>query len=247
MKVIFTREADTVTTGAECPRPRQIPLDLDWPRKRAMRREDFIEGSCNADALAAIEGWQGWKDGRLVLSGPEGSGKTHLAAIWAARTDAVFIDIAALTGDNLRDVAALGHVILEDIDTRIKAMPDPAETETAMFHLFNLMTERQGRILFTGRALPARWPINLPDLATRLSLPPVFRVGRPDDTVLSSLILKLFDDRSLSPDGRVADYLAVRVERSFEAVHAMVGALDAYSVETKRPVTVKLAKDLFGW
>lgn len=226
---------------------RQLPLDLDWPRKHALGRADFIEGHCNGDALAAIEGWQGWKDGRLSLTGAEGSGKTHLAAIWAQRTGAQFVDIAALDADNIRDVADLGHVILEDIDRRISAAADTRSTEVALLHLFNLMTERGGKMLFTGRVQPARWPVALPDLASRLALPPVFRVGQPDETVLSHLILKLFDDRSIALDPKVAAFVALRIERSFQAAHRTVDALDRRSVETKKPVTIRLAKDVFGW
>jgi len=228
-------------------RPRQLPLDLDWPRKRALTRADFIEGACNGEALAAMEDWQGWTGGRLVLCGDEGCGKTHLAAIWAARSGARFIDAAALDPGNIRDVAALDAVIVEDVDRRLEAAPDRRSAEEALMHLFNLMGEQGGRMLFSGRAAPARWTVALPDLASRLALPPVFRVGRPDDTLLSHLFLKLFDDRNIVLDPRVASFLALRAERSFRAVHQMVEALDQYSVGTKRPVTVGLAKDVFGW
>ncbi len=226
---------------------RQLPLDLDWPRKRALGRADFIEGECNAEALAAVEGWHGWRDGRLVLIGDEGCGKTHLAAIWASESGARFIDAAALSHDNIRDVAALGAVIVEDVDCRLADASDRRAGEEALLHLFNVMAEQGGRMLFTGRAAPARWGVVLPDLASRLTLPPVFRVGRPDVTLLSHLLLKLFDDREIALDPRVAAFLSLRVERSFGAVQRMVDALDRHSVAVKRPVTIGLAKEVFGW
>lgn len=227
--------------------PRQLPLDLDWPRKRALTRADFVEGTCNAEALAAVEDWRNWTDGRLVLCGDEGCGKTHLAGIWAGLGGARFIDAAALDPAHIRDVAGLGAVVIEDVDRRLAAAPRRDEAEEALMHLFNLMGERGGRVLFTGREPPGRWAVRLPDLASRLSLPPVFRVGRPDDTLLSHLFVKLFDDRNIALDPRVASFLALRTERSFRAAHDMVEALDRYSVETKRPVTTGLAKEVFGW
>ncbi len=233
-----------MTVAAE---PRQLPLDLDWPRKRALTRADFVEGACNAEALAAVEDRGGWRDGRLAICGDEGCGKTHLAAIWAAREGARFIDAAALEPRGVRAVAALGAVVVEDVDRRLPAAPDRRAAEEALMHLFNLMGERGGRMLFTGRDGPARWPVRLPDLASRLSLPPVFRVGRPDDTLLSHLFLKLFADRDIVLDPRVASYLALRAERSFRAVQATVDALDRYSMGEKRPVTIGLAKEVFGW
>jgi len=233
-----------MTAAAE---PRQLPLDLDWPRKRALTRADFVEGACNGEALAAVEDWHGWRDGRLVICGDEGCGKTHLAAIWATRAGARFIDAAALDPGNIRDVAAMGAVVVEDVERRLAAAPDRPAAEEALMHLFNLMGEGGGRMLFTGREGPARWPVRLPDLASRLSLPPVFRVGRPDDTLLSHLFLKLFDDRNIALDPRVASYLAIRAERSFRAVQQMVEALDRYSVGEKRPVTIAMAREVFGW
>ena len=227
--------------------PRQLPLDLDWPRKRALTRADFVEGDCNGEALAAVEDCHGWRDGRLVLCGDEGCGKTHLAAIWAARSGARFIDAAALDPRNMRDVAALGAVIIEDVDRRLAAAPDRAAAEEALMHLFNLMGEQGGRVLFSAREAPGRWSVRLPDLASRLTLPPVFRVGRPDVTLLSHLLLKLFDDRDIALDPRVASFLSLRIERSFRAVHEMVEALDRYSVGVKRPISVGLAKEVFGW
>ncbi len=227
--------------------PRQLPLDLDWPRKRALTRADFIEGECNGEALAAVEDWHGWRDGRLVICGGEGCGKTHLAAIWAERAGAQFIDAAALDPHNIRDVAALGAVVVEDVPDRLATAPDAPRAEEGLMHLFNLMGEQGGRLLLSGREAPARWAIALPDLASRMSLPPVFQVGRPDVTLLSHLFLKLFDDRDITLDPRVAGYLAMRAERSFRAAQDMVEALDSYSVRTKRPVTTGMAREVFGW
>jgi len=227
--------------------PRQLPLDLDWPRKSALTRSDFIEGECNGEALAAVEDWHGWRDGRLVLCGGEGCGKSHLAAIWAARVGAHFIDAAALDPHNIRDVAALSTVVVEDVDRRLAMAPDLPRAEEGLMHLFNLMGERCGRLLLSGREPPARWAIALPDLASRMALPPVFQVGRPDVTLLSHLFLKLFDDRDIALDPKVAIFLAVRAERSFGAAHGMVDALDGYSVRTKRPITTAMAREVFGW
>lgn len=226
---------------------RQLPLDLDWPRKQALTRADFIEGECNSEALAAVEGWHGWRDGRLVLCGDEGCGKSHLAVIWAERVGAHFIDAAALNPHNIRDVAVLGDVVIEDVDRRLLMAPDLPRAEEGLMHLFNLLGERGGRLLFSGREPPVRWKVNLPDLASRLTLPPVFQVGRPDVTLLSHLFLKLFSDRDLALDPRVANFLALRAERNFRAVQEMVEALDRYSAGTKRPVTTGLAKEVFGW
>jgi chromosomal replication initiation ATPase DnaA len=206
-----------------------------------------VIGDCNREALAAVEGWRDWVGRRLAICGPPGCGKSHLTAIWAAESGAQGIDAATLQREDIRAIAALRHVIVEDVDHRLAAAPDRPAAEEALLHLFNVMAEEEGFILFTGREAPARWEVALPDLASRLTLPAVFTVGRPDDTLLSHLIVKLFADRGVVLEPRVAAFLSLRVGRSFGAVHDMVDALDRYAMGVQRPVTVGLTKEVFGW
>ena len=63
------------------PEPRQLAFSL--PHAESFSRDNFLEGPANTAALSLIESWPDWPNRIMLLSGPEGSGKSHLAAIWA--------------------------------------------------------------------------------------------------------------------------------------------------------------------
>src|SRR5712692_5469365 len=75
--------------------PRQLALALDHAESFA--REDFLSGPSNAVALALIDAWPGWPHRTVMLTGPEGSGKSHLAAIWAQAAGARLIAIPVVS------------------------------------------------------------------------------------------------------------------------------------------------------
>lgn len=220
-------------------RPRQIPLDLPWPRHDRASRADFAVSESNFEAVGFLDNWQDWPDGRLALVGPEGCGKTHLSLIWAQETGATFVegDIAP------RELAASQCVVFEDCDRRITS-PD---AEFALFHLLNILREEGGKILMTARTPPARWPIRLPDLISRLSAVTVAQVKSPDDELLEQLVVKLFADRDVVIKDKLATYIAKRIDRSSAAIESAVAALDARSLELREPVSTKMAKELFEW
>jgi len=220
-------------------KPRQIPLDLPWPRHDRASRADFAVSESNSEAVSFLDNWQEWPDGRLALVGPEGCGKTHLSLIWAQETGATFVD-----GDfAARELAGSGCVVFEDCDRRLTT-PD---AEFALFHLLNILREEGGMILMTARTPPARWPVRLPDLVSRLTAVTVAQVKSPDDELLEHLVVKLFADRDVVIKDKLATYIAKRIDRNSAAIEAAVAALDARSLELREPVGVKMAKELFEW
>ncbi|WP_281825781.1 chromosomal replication initiator DnaA [Jannaschia rubra] len=210
-------------------------LSIDLPRLDARGREDFMVSTSNAQAVALVDAWPDWPGGRLALVGPEGSGKSHLAGIWAAEADATRLHAADLTA---RDAPALAHrpVVLEDADRGVD--------EEALFHLWNACAGQEHGLLLTGRRPPSDWPVRLPDLKSRLaSLTPAV-IDDPDDTLLSVLLLKLFADRQLQVKPALIGFLLPRMERSFAAARALVDRLDAASLERGVALNQALARDL---
>jgi chromosomal replication initiation ATPase DnaA len=216
----------------------QPPLGLDFPRRRAMGRDDFVVGPANAAALALLDGPAAWPEGRLALSGPAGSGKTHLVHVFMAATGAARVQADALSADVVPALVGAGAVALEDLDRSPGA-------EHAAFHLLNLARAERVPVLLTGRTPPAHWPVALPDLASRLAPAAVARLHLPDDALLAAVIAKLLADRHLRHEDGLPAMLATRIERSFDAARAAVERLDTVSLAERRNLTRRLVADLF--
>jgi chromosomal replication initiation ATPase DnaA len=216
--------------------PRQLVLALDHAVSFA--REDFLQGPSNDAALTLIERWPDWPNRVMVLIGPEGAGKSHLAAIWAELTGARILSAKLLGETNLPAAFATGALVLEDVE------PAGLE-ERALFHLLNLAREEEAYVLITARTAPASFNVNIRDLASRLRALPTVALAPPDDTLLRSLIVKLAADRQLTVDEPLVNYLANRIERSFAAARAAVERLDEEAMRQHRPVTRALAAELF--
>jgi chromosomal replication initiation ATPase DnaA len=214
--------------------PRQLALALDHPESFA--RDDFLSGPSNAAALALIESWPDWPHRSVVLIGPEGSGKSHLAAIWAQNAGAR--QVAARTLDEVMVPAALatGAVAIEDL------APGSFD-ERALFHLLNLAREEGASVLLTGRAVPS---VSIRDLDSRLRALPAVAMAAPDDALLRALLVKLFADRQLAVDESLINYLAVRIDRSFAAARSLVTRLDDEAMRQKRPLTRSFAAEFLA-
>ncbi len=217
-------------------KPRQLTFDLAQTETYA--RADFFASPANASALTALAHWQSWPAGKLVLIGPEGAGKTHLAHIWAAESGANLLTPNDLQTDRLPSLGAL--IVLDNADL---LAGNPA-LETALFHLHNLVMAAGGRLLLTARTPPRDWGLGLPDLLSRLQATPLTRLDPPDDALLSAVLIKLFADRQITVPPNLIPYLTSRMDRSIAAARALVMALDALALSNARPVTRALAADL---
>jgi chromosomal replication initiation ATPase DnaA len=217
------------------PRPRQLALALDHPESFA--REDFLSGAGNAAALALIDAWPDWPSRALVLIGPEGSGKTHLATIWAAAAGARVVSGNSIGALDVPAMLATGALVVEDAE----AVTD----ERALFHLMNLAREEQAFLLLTARNAPSAWHLSTPDVVSRLRAMPTALLHAPDETMLRGVMAKLAADRQLILDDSVLSYLTTRIERSVVAARAAVVALDEEALRQGRPPSRALAAELF--
>ena len=216
-------------------RPRQLALAL--PHAESLTRDNFLEGSANAQALALIDAWPDWPNRVMMLVGPEGSGKSHLASIWAAEAGARSVAAHTLTPANVPGELATGALVVDDLD--------PASfDERALFHLLNLAREDGAHILLTGRVQPSSFAVTLHDLRSRLRAVPVVMLTPPDDLLFRALIVKFCADHQMTVDEGIVSYLSTRIERSFAAARRTVELLDEEALRLRRPVTRALAAEL---
>jgi chromosomal replication initiation ATPase DnaA len=207
-------------------------LNFDLPARTALGREDFFVAPSNALAVALLDAWATWPNGKLVLTGPEGSGKTHLVHVWADRMGAQIIRAADLTEDMVPALAS-APVAVEDIP---QITQDP-QAQTALFHLHNLALAEGNPILLTGRSDPNHWALTLPDLQSRLAGTQTATLNAPDDALLAAVLAKLFSDRQIVPKPDVIPFLVKRMERSFEAANRIVAHLDHAALTEKKDLS----------
>jgi chromosomal replication initiation ATPase DnaA len=217
--------------------PRQLTLPLHRPL--SWDREDFASSPANVQALALVDAWPAWPEGRLALVGPAGTGKTHLARAWAAKAGAVVVE-AALPAEQPLDLAALrGRAILiEDAD---RASSDGPLNDEALFHLINMAGVDGGSLLLTGRLAPVAWDSTVPDLRSRLNALPVARIEEPDDVVLEAVLRRGFEAAGIRPSVDLYPYLMARLPRSAPIALAAVAALDEAAISQGREVNKALA------
>jgi len=215
--------------------PRQLAFAL--PHAESLTRDNFLEGPANAAGLALVDSWPEWPNRIMLLVGPEGCGKSHLAAIWAEQAGARSTAAHTLTAAAVPGALATGALVVEDLRSS-------DFDERALFHLMNLAREDGAFVLVTARGSPSAFQIELRDLRSRLRAVPTVSLLPPDDQLFRALIVKFCADRQLAVDETVVSYLATRIERSYAAARQAVELLDAEALRLGRPVSRALAAEL---
>ena len=239
------REASTAPIADDGPGAAPLrQLALPFAHRPKFARADFIAAPSNAAALAWLDrdGGAQWPDHRLALWGDAGCGKTHLLQVWARDHDALLLPgtalrgLTALPGQAAGGIApgrVAGGIAVDDADT--------ATDERALLHLLNAAREQGMPILLAGRQAPSRWPVALPDLASRLRATVAVALGRPEETLLRILLLRLLAERQLAVTPPVVEWLLLRLPRRADAMREAAQRLDHAALASGTAVTRALA------
>ena len=206
-------------------------LAFTYPHTISRLRKDFFVSASNKDAVAALEQWPNWPAPYFVIEGPASSGKTHLLELWREKSRA--LDLPQQFN------GAINHYVLDDADRKYADL----ERQKELFHWLNHL-QNQGGTLLLSSSMPARDWIVLPDLLSRLNAAPHAWLAAPDDDLLQAAFKKMFADRQIPIDDNVLAYLLPRVERSLDAASNLVEKLDRASLQSKRRITIDLARSV---
>jgi chromosomal replication initiation ATPase DnaA len=209
-------------------RPEQLVLDL--PLRAATGRDDFLVSEANAAAVRLIDEWPNWVSHVAILVGPQGSGKSHLAQVWQARSGAKVLNAGELRREDVADSFSSKALALEDLRPQ-------AFDETALFHAANVARQEGGHLLITSSTEPSQWQVQLRDLASRLQSFPVVRIGAPDDALLRGVLVKLFADRQIAVDEALISYVVLRMPRSLDEARKLVAEIDRLALAEKAEIT----------
>jgi DnaA regulatory inactivator Hda len=218
---------------------RQLAFDLE--HRPALGADDFLVAPNNTEAIDWIDKYPDWPTPALTVAGPSGSGKTHLSKVF--QSDVAAIEIEPTSGLEPKvGWPTAPAVVIDNAD----AVCGHAIREEGLFHLYNHAMASGMRLFLTASEPPARWAIDLPDLASRLRASAVATIGPPEDSLLIAVMAKQFADRQISVSNEVLRFAVSRIERSFSAVRQFVADTDRLSMETKRRVTVPLAREVLS-
>ena len=207
----------------------QMALPFDpAPRFEAA---DFIAAPSNAAARAWLARPAAWPLRRLALWGPAGCGKTHLLHVWATANGAEILRGGDLAADLLPDLPA-GPRAIDEADRA---------PELALLRLLNTAAEAGQAVLLAARTPPGRWPISLPDLASRLRAITAAEIAPAEDDLLRLLLQRLLIDRQMAVAEPVQDLLLRRLPRTPAALRSVVARLDRAALERGGKVTRPLA------
>ncbi len=207
-------------------------MKLDLSLAPVYREEDFLVSACNSEAFGWLDRWPEWRASGLIVCGPPGSGKTHLAEIWRNKAQAKLMDGRGLISsqDGLRDFRE--SVVIEHAEEA---------DDRALLRIYNGVVEHKKSILLTATSEPQFWAVPLADLRSRLMALPAVKISEPDDLLLQALLVKQFSDRQIHIEVSVIRYLVERMERSFYMVRCLVDELDAMAFRERRKITTVLA------
>jgi chromosomal replication initiation ATPase DnaA len=212
-------------------RPRQLPLDL--AHQPGFSRDELVVSPSNQAAVSLIDRWPDWPANLMVIAGPPGSGKSHLASIWARKADAFAIDTS--------DPHAIAAAAPLGLNLLIDGIGEAQIDENALFHAINATRAAEKHLLITSRSWPTQWNLKLPDLLSRIKSAPMVEIAEPDDDLLSGVIVKLFADRQIDVEPMVVRFLVSRIERSLDTAQDVVTRIDHAALESKGKITRQMA------
>ena len=212
--------------------PAQLPFDFE--HRPALSGESFFVADSNREAVQWIDRWPAWPASVLAVHGSAGAGKSHLGAVFIEKTGASVIETLA---PEVWTKNVGGAWILDGAMQFVSATD-----EKAFLHFYNAVIEVRGSLLLIDRDPPSHWPIELPDLRSRVAAVLAVEILPPDDTLLAAVLGKLLSDRQLRVGASVIDYILPRMERSFVAAGELVEQLDRLALVEKREITIPLAR-----
>ncbi|KQQ58752.1 hypothetical protein ASF69_15535 [Rhizobium sp. Leaf311] len=220
-------------TGGARIKAEQLPLAFS--HQSATGREDLLVAAPLDAAVSIVDEWPRWPSPVVILVGPQGSGKSHLATIWKNTSGAA--DIHPVLGKGAARLAENAPVLFEDADRQ-------GFDDTELFHVINSVRENGTSLLMTTRQWPAAWPVTLPDLRSRLKAATVVEIGEPDEDLLAQVLMKLFADRQLYMDDKLVSYIVARMERSLNTAQTIVERLDRLGLSRGTRISRAMAAEV---
>ena len=226
---------------------KNIQLSFDLKKKKIYEKNDFLVSKSNKEAYKLINRWPNWSSRKIIIFGDSGTGKTHLSRIWQKKTSAIILNLNKFKKIRFDNFFLKKNIfIIENISNffdKIKKK-DKDDLEKNLLHFYNLIDEKRGYLILTDSIAPKFWGINLLDLKSRILSSITVNIKKPDDELLSSVLIKLFLDKQILIDKKIIKFIVYRSERSFTSLQNLVDKIDKQSLITKKKININFVKKL---
>lgn len=220
---------------------KQLSLPITWAFSK--KRKDFVVSDCNRYAFEWLEKWPfKIKDNFVCMVGEKGSGKTHLSRIWAERLGADIINAN-------NDVFNKWYNIISSENTQKYFVLDDADLikdDILLFYIYNTIKEKNAYLLMTSVDFPNKWDLKFNDIKSRLSTLNIIRIQKPNELVIISIIEKMLLQRGIIAKENVIEYIANRIERSYESMNYWINRLDSLLIDKKSGLSIKIVKEIIN-
>tara|TARA_Y100000590_G_scaffold98506_1_gene112137 strand:+ start:1819 stop:2547 length:729 start_codon:yes stop_codon:yes gene_type:complete len=226
---------------------KNVQLLFNLERKKIYEKDDFLVFESNKEVFKLINEWPNWSSRKIIIFGDKGTGKTHLAKIWQKKTSAIILNLNKFKKIKFENFFLKKNIfIIEDIvnffDKINKKEKDNLEKN--LLHFYNLIEEKKGYLLLTALTPPKLWGISLPDLKSRILSSIAIKIKKPEDELLSSVLVKLFIDKQILIDKKIIKFIVYRSERSFSNLQNIVNKIDEQSLITKKKININFVKKI---
>lgn len=216
---------------------KQLSLPISWSFSKNVR--DFVVSDCNRYAFEWLEKWPlKIRSNFVCLVGEKGSGKTHLTRIWADRLGAEYL--------NPENVLSKWFM-MTDPETHQKYFvlddADELEDDMLLFCIYNTIKEQDAYLLLTARQCPNRWNLKYNDIKSRLSTVDILKIQKPGEIAINSIIEKMLLQRGLKSTPDIVEYLANRIERSYESICYWVDRIDSQQLNKGNKLSLQTVRE----
>ncbi|MBD1148280.1 MAG: DNA replication protein [Pelagibacteraceae bacterium TMED201] len=200
--------------------------------------DDFYVSKSNEHIFLLLNKWPKWEKNFLNIVGEKFSGKTHLSNIFIKKFKGLKLDSRSLKNDDLLKIKIHENIVLEDLDENID--------EKLLYTLLNIVDLDNKYIIVTSSIPIVDIKFSLTDLKSRTTNFLLHNIEKPDDNLIFALILKNLSDRQISIDKKLIDFIIKRIDRSYSKIFDFIYKVDELSLKKKKPIDLKIIKEVLG-
>ena len=200
--------------------------------------DDFYVSKSNEHIFLLLNKWPKWEKNFLNIVGEKFSGKTHLSNIFIKKFKGLKLDASSLKNTDLAKIKIHENIILEDINENVD--------EKLLYSLLNIVDLDNKYIIVTSNIPIVDIEFSLADLKSRTKNFLLQNIEKPDDNLIFALILKNLSDRQISIDKKLIDFIIKRIHRSYSKIFDFIYKVDELSLKKKKPIDLKIIKEVLG-